>query len=147
MYRHNEIILVFQNFSKKGKFLVNEHSSLSEACNIPAINGYSGIYIFYDNDTNELLYIGISGREINDGEVKHRKDGLRGRIIKGKQFGGFRKDTLPMKMREENIKTLRVEWFVTYGHGEKQIPRKWEIILLNLFLIENNSLPRWNKEI
>lgn len=147
MYNINEVLSALQEFSKKGKFFYQQHSSLSEACNIPAINDYSGIYIFYDNDTNELLYIGISGREINDGEVKHRKDGLRGRIIKGKQFGGFRKDTLPMKMREENIKTLRIEWFVTYGHGEKQIPRKWEIILLNLFLIENNRLPRWNKEI
>jgi hypothetical protein len=50
-------------------------------------------------------------------------------------------------MKEENIKTLRIEWFVTYGHSEKQIPRKWEIVLLNLYQKEFSRLPRWNKEI
>jgi hypothetical protein len=147
MYKLNDVLSAFQDFSNKGKFLYHQSSTLSEVCNIPAINDYSGIYLFYDNATDELLYIGISGREASEGEIQHRKDGLRGRVLKGKQFGDFRRNTLSAKMKEENIKTLRIEWFVTYGHSEKQIPRKWEILLLNLYQKEFNRLPRWNKEI
>lgn len=147
MYKFDEVISALQDFAKKGKFLFHQNSSLSAVCNIPEINDYSGIYLFYDNNSNELLYIGISGREINNGEIQHRKDGLRGRLVKGKQFGDFRRKTLSEQMKKENISTLRIEWFVTYGFKEKVIPRKIEILLLNLFLSENNHLPRWNKEI
>lgn len=147
MYKLNDVLSAFQDLSIKGKFLYHQNSTFSEVCNIPAINDYSGIYLFYDNATDELLYIGISGRETSEGEIQHRKDGLRGRIVKGHQFGYLRSKTLPLKMKEENIKTLRIEWFVTYGHSEKQIPRKWEIVLLNLYQKEFNRLPRWNKEI
>jgi hypothetical protein len=68
-------LLTLQNFPQKGKFKLNQYDSLRDACNIPEINDCSGIYLFYDDDTNELLYIGISGREISEGEIRHRKDG------------------------------------------------------------------------
>lgn len=147
MYKFHEVISSLQEFSIKGKFLFHQKSSLSAVSNIPEINNYSGIYLFYDNNSNELLYIGISGRETSTGEIQHRKDELRGRLVNGKQFGDFRRKTLPKQMEKENIRSLRIEWFVTYGYREKEIPRKIEIVLLHLFLSENGRLPRWNKEI
>ena len=147
MYNLDEVISALQQFSKKGKFLFHQNSILSEVCNVPPINNYSGIYLFYNNSNNELLYIGISGRETSEGEIKHRKDGLRGRLVNGKQFGDFRRKTLPEQMKKENIMTIRIEWFVTYGFQEKEIPRKIEIVLLHLFMSENGRLPGWNKEI
>ncbi|MDD2287702.1 MAG: hypothetical protein PHY55_02590 [Bacteroidales bacterium] len=147
MSEFNKLISTLQNFPRKGKFKLNQHSSLTDVCNISRINDCSGVYLFYDDDTNELLYIGISGRETSDGEIRHRKDGLWGRLVKGKQFGDFRRKTLVEQMKKEGILILRVEWFITYCHDVKEIPRQWEYELLRLFLIENNRLPKWNNEL
>ncbi|WP_293952369.1 MULTISPECIES: hypothetical protein [unclassified Sphingobacterium] len=132
-------------YSMKGKFYFNQKSVLKEVCNIPRNNNISGVYLFFDDLTNELLYVGISGKVGNLGEFNHRKDGLLGRFMKGKQFGDLRKRSLSLKMKEDGIQMLRIQWYVTYANGVFDIPRDIEISLLKAFKLEYARLPKWNK--
>lgn len=141
----NQLLKNLENYQLKGSFVFNQTSILSEVCNIPKINDLAGLYLFYDGDSNELLYVGISGRTNKEGKIVFRKDGLRGRFLKGKQFGDFRRNSLPKQMRLEGINSLKINWYGTYHTECFDLPRVLEINLLNAFLRENNKLPKWNK--
>ncbi|WP_313578160.1 hypothetical protein [Chishuiella sp.] len=142
-----QLIENLENYQLKGNFIFKQNSKLSGICNIPNTNELAGLYLFYDDDTNELLYIGISGRTSKEGNIVFRKDGLRGRFLKGKQFGDFRRNSLPKQMVIESINSLKIKWYGTYHSECFDHPRALEVNLLQTFLKENNRLPRWNKEI
>ena len=61
--------------------------NLKNVCNAP--KNKSGVYIVYElkNGKIELVYIGSSGKVQNNGEIKHRNDGLYDSIVNGHQFG------------------------------------------------------------
>lgn len=130
-----QLIENLENYQLKGSFVFNQTSILSEVCNIPKINDLAGLYLFYDGNSNELIYVGISGRTNKEGNIVFRKDGLRGRFLKGKQFGDFRRNS------------LKIKWYGTYHSECFDHPRTLEISILKAFLEKNNRLPRWNKEI
>lgn len=77
----------------------------------------------------------------------HRKDGLRGRFLTGKQFGALRKHTWPAQMKLENIEALDIHWYVTHGAFNNDFPGELEMKLLHQYKDINNELPRWNKRI
>jgi hypothetical protein len=91
-----------------------------------------------------LIYIGISGRKGANNSIVHRKDGLGGRFLTGKQFGDLRQITWPRRMLSENIEALDIYWYVTYGEQNKDFPRDIEIELLQKFHSIYGRLPRWN---
>lgn len=136
-----------EKFKEKGQFEYCPTDRLSQVCNAP--NHSSGIYLISKNEIelNNLIYIGISGREGSNGEIIHRKDGIGGRIIKGKQFGEPRRKSWARKMAEENIEKLHVQWFITYGRFNEQYPRQIEQKLLTILLDQKGCLPIWNKQI
>ncbi len=136
-----------EKFKEKGSFEFKQTDVLSQVCNAPKDS--SGIYVVFADKVNDdsLIYIGISGREGERGKIIHREDGLGGRIVTGKQFGEARRNSWPLKMQEDNIKTLFVKWFVTYGKSEQIIPRPIEKAYLELILQKEGMLPIWNKEI
>lgn len=142
-----KIITGLNKYSIKGQFKFSPDDILSQVCNIPVKRDYSGIYLFYEKDNRELIYIGISGRIITkSGEFAHRKDGLRGRFLTGKQFKDRRSKTLPVQMRKEKITCLEIHWFVTYADNLMDIPRMIEKLLIETFKNENgNKRPKWNK--
>ncbi len=141
----SELIMELENYPIKGSFIYAKNDTLSQVCNIPTRKDYSGIYLFYDNK-NELIYVGISGREGVNGEITHRKDGLRGRFLKGKQFEDRRSKTLSLQMEKDGITRLCIKWFVTYGDGMKDIPRSIEKKIIATFKVESNGCrPKWNK--
>lgn len=142
-----DLIQDLEKYQLKGSFIFKHDSKLSDVCSIPKINELAGLYLFYDGDTNELLYVGISVRTNKEGKIVFRKDGLRGRFLKGKQFGDFRRNSLPKQMQLEEIKSLKIHWYGTYHSQCFDHPRALEILILKAFLEENNKLPRWNKEI
>jgi hypothetical protein len=142
----NEKIQDLEKYSIKGTFQLDSNGELRKVCNIPAKNDYSGIYLFYDDKRN-LIYVGISGREGTDGQIIHRKDGLRGRFLTGKQFGEKRSKTLPIEMSREGYAFIEVKWFVTYGGINRDIPRLIEEFIIQTYKKENNGLrPKWNKK-
>ena len=134
-------------YKQQGHFFFKPDDRLSSVCNAP--NNSSGIYLInaLENGKVNLIYIGISGRKGSDEKIRHRKDGLRGRFLTGKQFGNLRQKTWPNQMRLENIEALDIYWYVTHGLHNKDFPRELEIILLNKYLSLYGRLPRWNKEI
>lgn len=136
-----------EKYTEKGNFLFTSKDKLSKVCTAP--NYCSGIYLIYSiaNRRRELIYIGISGRKGIDGNIIHRKDGLRGRFLTGKQFGDRRQITWPKQMHIEKIESLDIHWYVTHGNTNKDFPRDIEVALLNKFKNTYSVLPRWNKEI
>lgn len=135
-----------EKYEIKGKFNFEINDVLSSVCNIPKMNNYRGVYLFYSQD-KELIYVGISGREDKKGNIVHRKDGLNGRFLKGKQFDGRRSKTFPVQMKADGISNLEIHWFVTYGDKATDIPRTIEKAIIEAFKEENGgNRPRWNKK-
>jgi hypothetical protein len=143
----NSMFNDLDRFKENGAFEFNQTDTLSHVCNAPKDN--SGIYLVFADkvDDNNLIYIGISGWKGERGQIIHRKDGLGGRIVKGKQFGEARRKSWPLKMVEDNFKTLYVKWFITFSDYDQVIPRPIEIAYLELFLQKYERLPLWNKEV
>ena len=140
-----ELLSGLKKYETKGKFHFHVNGVLSLICNIPVRSDYSGLYLFYSNKM-ELIYVGISGREGSEGNIIHRKDGLRGRFLTGKQFGIRRSKSLPIQMKLDNISSLEIHWFVTFGDNSKDIPRHIERTIIESFKFENNGeRPKWNK--
>lgn len=136
-----------EKYKIKGIFNFKVDSILKDTCNIPPDNHLSGLYLFYDKNSGELLYIGISGRTSPEGTIIHRKDGMRGRFLKGKKFGDWRRKTLPAQMLLEGIDELEIRWFGTFSAMDADLPRELEVKLLTKFNEENQRLPLWNKVI
>lgn len=138
---------ILEKYKEKGQFDFKETDRLSFKCNAPRGNN-SGIYIIYaeEIDIENLIYIGISGREGKSGEIIHRRDGLGGRIVNGKQFGNGRRRSWPRKMYEDNINALKIKWFVTYGAHDHDFPRPLERSFLDILESKNGNLPLWNRK-
>ena len=140
-------------FNELTKYKHNDHfffeanQKLAEVCNAPTDK--SGVYLIYKlaKEKVELIYIGISGRKGADGNIIHRKGGLRGRFLTGKQFGDRRSKTWLLRMKEENITALDIYWYVTHdGDNYKDFPRDIEKVLIKKFHSIYGRLPEWNKE-
>ncbi|MFD2518247.1 hypothetical protein [Salinimicrobium flavum] len=136
-----------EKFQEKDQFQFNAKDRLSQVCNAP--NHSSGIYLVYAEEVSikNLIYIGISGREGQNGEIIHRQDGIGGRIIKGKQFKEARRRSWPQKMEEDGIEKLHVHWYITHGKYDQRIPREIERKLLLVLQAYRGSLPIWNKQV
>lgn len=134
-------------YQENGDFIFKPLDNLNDVCNAP--NHSSGIYFIYaeEKTLQNLLYIGISGRRDKKGNIKHRKDGLRGRFLTGKTDGVLRKKYWPQKMNQEGIKSLHIYWYVTHGKFNVDFPRDLEILFLTRFVTKYKRLPRWNREI
>lgn len=133
-------------FQEKGQFVFSQNDSLSQVCNAPMHS--SGIYLVSAEEISlkNLIYIGISGREGKGGEIIHRQDGIGGRITKGKQFGQARRNSWPLKMKEDGIDKIHVQWYITYGKYDQKIPREIERKLLTILSV-HRTLPVWNKQL
>jgi len=139
---------ILSKYKKSGKFIYSQNDDLRLVCN--AVKDKSGVYLIYNCDTKELLYIGCSGHIKNNGEISTRKTGgggLYGRIVNGHQFGKMKRyEALPQKMREENITQIEIIWYVTFIEKTnlKHSPTFVESNLLQEYFEKNNRLPIWN---
>lgn len=145
MRKTKELLADLEKYENKGKFNFRINDVLSSVCNIPTRKDISGLYIFY-SENKYLIYVGISGRKGANGAIIHRKDGLRGRFLTGKQFGDRRSITFPIQMKLDGISSLEIHWFVTYDDKAKDIPRPIEKAIIESFKMEHNDQrPLWNK--
>lgn len=133
-------------YKRHGSFNFNLNDNLSHVCNAPVDAG--GIYIVQTliNKTFQIIYIGSSGKVLNDGALKIRKGGIFDRIVNGVQFDKPRKKSWPMKMRENQIETIQVFWCDTFSKGIEDIPAYVEGTLIQKYFEQKNCLPEWNKE-
>lgn len=134
-----------KKYNQSGHFFFRPMDNLATVCNAP--KDCSGIYLIYALEEGKvnLIYIGISGRKGTNGKIIHRRDGLRGRFLTGKQFGRLRKIAWPLQMQLENIEALDIYWYVTHGADNNDFPGELETALLNKFHNLYGTLPRWNK--
>ncbi|MEY8780314.1 hypothetical protein AB9K32_07790 [Allomuricauda sp. XS_ASV26] len=134
-------------YIERGEFTFNVSDNLNNQCNAPKHS--SGVYLIYKEKVSEsnLVYIGISGREGTNGEIIHRKDGIKGRLVSGKQFGEPRRRSWPKKMIESDIELIIIKWYVTFGRYNQDFPRPIENGLLSNYLNIHGKLPEWNNEI
>ena len=135
-----------EKYKEQGSFFFRSEDRLSEVCNAP--KDCSGLYLIYSLKQGkvELIYIGISGRRGSDNKIIHRKDGLRGRFLTGKQFGDRRSITWPVQMKIDGIEALHVHWFVTFGSCNSDFPRELEEKFLSKYATIYGAWPSWNKK-
>jgi hypothetical protein len=88
--------------------------------------------------------VGSTGTVQNDGTLKSKNGGLYDKIVNGQFAKTERKYSWPAQMKLENIDRLEVVWYETFTTKIKSIPTFVEAQVLQLFLTENDKLPRWN---
>jgi hypothetical protein len=135
-------------YKSKDHFFFTANDELDKVCNAP--KNKSGVYLVYElkNGKIELVYIGSSGKVLNNGKIKHRTGGLHDRIVNSDEFGKTpRKKSWKQKLIDENIDALDIYWYDTFSSQNRDIPVFVEATILQIFLEVHGRLPRWNKEI
>lgn len=129
-----------------GHFFFSENDELKTVCNGPE-NGV-GVYVVYALKEGEiqLVYIGSSGKVLQNGQKKVRIGGIADRIINGKQFGEPRRKSWKTKIVAENIEALDIYWYETFDKENTDIPSTIEGNLIQRFYDTYGVLPKWNKE-
>lgn len=133
-------------YKSNGHFFFSENEELKTVCNAPK-NGM-GIYIVYalKGGRIELVYIGSSGKILQNGTKKVRIGGIADRIVNGKQFDEPRRKSWKAKIIAENIEALDIYWYETVDKKNNDIPNTIEGILIQKFYHIYGTLPKWNKE-
>lgn len=147
------MITILEKYIVRGSFEFRLNDKLGEVCKAP--KKYGGVYLLYDiTKTENLIYIGSSGCVKQDGTFGLRKGGMYDRIVNGKQTFSIngetkkekRKIIWPIKMKEDKIKNIRIDWFVTFINEIIDIPAFVEGELIQKFYEGHRKLPLWNKE-
>jgi len=125
-------------------FFFKPGDSLATVCNAP--DDRFGIYLAYalEEGTRSLVYIGISGNEMEDGPMQQKSNSLKGQFVSGRQFDNLRQKSWPTQMKIENIESLEIYWYVVPPHINTGFLRDIEINLLHKHLRSEGSVPRWN---
>jgi hypothetical protein len=134
-----------KKFKTQNTFSISQEDSLEIACNAPIAG--SGIFMVYavDGEDKELIMVGSTGTVQNDGTLKIKNGGLFDKIVNGHQFAKTaRKYSWISQMKLENIERLEVSWYETFNEKNKAIPTAVEGQMLQNFLDEKGTLPRWN---
>lgn len=134
-----------KKFKVTKSFTFGQEDSLEEVCNAPESS--SGIFLVYtiEGEEKELIMVGSTGTIQNDGTLKSKNGGLYDKIVNGHQFAKTgRKYSWPAQMKLENIERLEVVWYDTFNEKVKVIPTFIEGQVLQNFLDDKGSLPRWN---
>ena len=134
-----------KKFKNTSSFFLSESDNLEIVCNAPQIG--SGIFLVYqvEEENSQLIMVGSTGTIQNDGTLKSKNGGFYDKIVNGHQFAKTaRKYTWISQMKLESINKLEVFWFETFNEKNKTIPTFAEGQILQLFLDENGTLPKWN---
>lgn len=138
---------ILNKYKVKGCFKLRNNQRLSQVCNAPKNNG--GLYLVYelqDGVIIGLIYIGCSGWVNQNGVYEFRNKGMYARIVNGSRFKGKEKKTWLLKMKEEGIDEIQVDWYVTYNASTIHIPACVEARLMQAYYDEFKVLPKWNVE-
>ena len=128
-----------------GHFVFSADDQLENVCNAP--ENAAGIFMVYDvkGEEKTLIMVGSTGTIQNDGLLKVKSGGLYDKIVNGHQFAKTgRKYSWPTQMQKEEISQIEVFWYETFNAKNKVIPTYLEGQMLQNFLDENGTLPKWN---
>lgn len=135
---------ILENYQNNGHFFFSENQDLKEVCNAPKTA--SGVYVIYalKGGKIELVYIGSSGKIIQNGQLKARVGGLFDRIVNGKQFDDARKKSWAAQVKKERIEALDIYWYETINKDIGDIPTYVEAVCMQRYFEIYGELPRWN---
>ncbi len=134
-----------KKFKTNNQFNFTTNDSLEEVCN--ASENGSGVFLVYAvvGEEKELIMVGSTGTVQNDGTLKSKNGGLFDKIVNGHQFAKTgRKYSWPAQMKIEKIERLEVYWYETFNEKTKGIPTFIEGLILQAYLDEKGTLPKWN---
>ena len=138
---------ILNDYTIAGSFYYKPEHNLKETCNAP--KDASGVYIVFSvkNGTEEIIYIGSSGKMKQNGNLSTRKGGIKQRIVYGHQFGEKRIISWKKQMTKNDIPELKVSWWITHNdQSMKHIPKYTEALLLQKYYEDYGKLPLWHKE-
>lgn len=135
-----------EKYKSNGHFFFTGKDDLNIVCNAPK-DGI-GVYVVYalKGGRIELIYIGSSGKIMQNGDFKTGSGGLFDTLIHGKQFGDARKKTWKEQLISENIEALDIYWYETFDKKNRDLPNFVKGLLIQLFYDIHGSLPKWNLE-
>lgn len=145
----DEIVLfenILSRYNNCGYFSFTSNKDLIIECT--ASKDAAGVYIVegFFEDRYRIIYIGYSGKMLQDGNICRRKGGLYSRIVYGHQFKRIKRfKAWPQKMDEQNIAELRVNWYETFNNDLKDIPAYIEALLIQKYFENFHKLPDWNQ--
>ncbi|MEN8857089.1 MAG: hypothetical protein ABF260_03390 [Flavobacteriaceae bacterium] len=95
---------------------------MKSVCNA-SIDGI-GVYVVdaFKDRKNELVYIGSSGKILQNGKKKIRIGGIADRIINGEQFREPRRKSWKSKIITEDIEALDIYWYETFDKKNNDFP-------------------------
>lgn len=136
-----------EEYTSKDHFFFTKDDDLEKVCNAPK-NGM-GIYLVYmlKNGKIELVYIGASGKALQNGTAKIRAGGMFDRLVNGKQFDKARKTSWKEKLKAEGVDALDVYWYETFNKEFGDIPATVKAITLQQHFEMFGKLPLWNVEL
>ncbi len=140
-------------YSSKGHFTFKPLESYQTKCNAPTEE--SGVYLIYKiiNSTETLIYIGSSGQKDEEGNLKHRKAGMKDRLVNGYHPNRFgqpkrikRSKAFPLQMLTEKIPEIKIYWWVTFDNHNSDFPTDIETILREKYIKKYGQLPDWHQQ-
>ena len=135
---------ILNKYQTKGSFTFFKGERLSSKCgNIP---NEPGVYLIHavKNMKKELVYIGASAKMNQNGTFKIQK--LRKRIQNMQNSSMRRQTYFENKIRDMNLVSIEVNWYVTYDGNHKDLPLNIEGSLLQSHYDEFGVLPLWNNQ-
>lgn len=135
---------ILDKYQTKGSFTFFKGEKLSSKCG--AIPNEPGVYLIYaiKNLKKDLVYIGASGKMNQNGTFKIQK--LRKRIQNMQNSSMRRQTYFENKIKEMNLVSIEVKWYVTYDGVHKDLPLNIEGTLLQKHYDEFGVLPLWNNQ-
>ena len=137
----------------RGHFTYKPSETFRTKCNAPIEE--SGVYLIYKiiNSTEILIYIGSSGQRSEDGNLKHRKGGMKDRLVNGyhpNRFGQLkrikRSKAFPQQMENEKISEIKIYWWVTFDKDNSDFPTDIETVLRAKYFDKYKRLPDWHQQ-
>lgn len=133
-------------YKSTNHFFFNSEDDLSKVCNAPK-NGV-GVFLVYalKNGRIELVYIGASGKLLQNGNLNERIGGINDTIVNGKQFEVERRKSWKSIVEYNKIEALDVYWYETFDQENFDIPNTIKGLMLQKFFDIYGTLPKWNKD-
>jgi len=145
-----ELLDIVSKYNQKDEYSYRIGDNFNKVCNAPKQDG--GVYIvssISDNREN-VIYIGASGKMLQNGTFKVRDGGMRYRLINGTANDDHgvvvkRKKLWNKNMEKMKITEIKIRWWITFDEQNQNISTCVEGRLIQAFYDIYGKLPEWNK--
>lgn len=135
-----------ETYKSNDHFFFTSTEELSNVCNAPKDG--AGIYLVYSLKQGriELIYIGSSGKVLQDGRLDIDQGGIYDNIVNGNQFEDKQKRCWKTAMILDEIEALDIYWYETIDKTHFDIPSFVKGTIIQRYFELFSKLPKWNTE-